>query len=72
MSNTELPLNYQPTKLKQGCELVLNDLATVESVYTTGRPFLMCVFLYLQMPDVWFAFYTVHSVVHKYIVMLKG
>jgi len=45
MSNTELLHNYQPTKLKQVYELVLNDLATVGSVYTTGRPFLMCFFL---------------------------
>ena len=72
MSNTELPLNYQPTKLKQGCELVLNDLATVGSVYTMGEPFLMCFFLYLQMSDLWFASYKLHSVVHKYIVMSEG
>jgi hypothetical protein len=72
MSNTELPLNYQPTILMQSCELVLNVLATVGSVNVTVRPFLMCFFQYLQMSHLRFASYTVHPVVHKYIVMLDG
>jgi len=72
MSNTELPLNCQPTQFKQGCELLLNDLGKVGSVNAKGRPFPMCFVLNLQMSDLWFASYTVHPVVHKYMVMLEG
>ena len=71
LSITKLLHNWQPTKLKQASELVLNDSANFVSAHfwAVGEmgwlqhgQLLICLFQYLYVSDLWVASYIVRHV----------